>query len=93
MQEIVVRFGERLVGVQLADPHENVPLPLADVVASSPTQSAGPQDAAAQLATLRASLDDLRLQLTAQIGASPAAADELIAADVAAPSAESGASI
>ena len=63
MPEIVVHFRERLVGVQLADPNEPLPQ-LATDVATIPPQPGSPSQPAAQLESLRASLDELRRQLT-----------------------------
>lgn len=64
MQEIAVRFHERLVSVHLADPNEVLPQLSADVVATVPPETGSQNDAAAQLEKLRASLDELRSQLT-----------------------------
>ena len=66
MPEIVVRFSERLIDVHLADPNDVLPELSTDSVATVPPEPGSQHDAAGQLESLSAALDELRHQLAAR---------------------------
>ena len=66
MQEIVIRFGERLIDVHLAEANDVLPQPSTDGVATVPPEPGSQNDAAGQLESLSAALDELRRQLAAR---------------------------